>query len=276
MKSWAFAPGWQSRHHLRFHAIHPNSRHLFGIRQHREFYSAQDFKTDQEPPLNSFYKHASKPHSIYPIRHLSFWVLNSVRCCQRSKRFPVDYRRGSPSDTAGNELNHMHESFLVEQPRAPSDYRWTYMYNAARAEPPSDAVWAFPVEWIHLTNALKSVRAFLAFTSFKSHAWRGSPCWHREPSLTTRASQQKTCLFHPAAGESHPSRLRAAISSQVTTSASWPPNFTFPSLPVRQWVLISHRTPARCSRPDNLIFSVFTGPTQQVWYLDGCRRGASG
>ncbi len=87
------------------------------------------------------------------------------------------------------------------------------------------------------------MQAFLAFTSFKSHAWRGSPCWHHEPSLTTRASQQKTCLFHPAAGESHPSRLRAAISSQVTASASRPPNFTFPSLPVRQWVLISHRTP---------------------------------
>ncbi len=87
------------------------------------------------------------------------------------------------------------------------------------------------------------MRAFLAFTSFKSHAWRGSPCWHHGPSLTTRASQQKTCLFHPAAGESHPSRLRAAISSQVTASASRPPNFTFPSLPVRQWVLISHQTP---------------------------------
>ncbi len=87
------------------------------------------------------------------------------------------------------------------------------------------------------------MRAFLAFTSFKSHAWRGSPCWHHGPPLTTRASQQKTCLFHPAAGESHPSRLRAAISSQVTASASRPPNFTFPSLPVRQWVLISHQTP---------------------------------
>ncbi len=87
------------------------------------------------------------------------------------------------------------------------------------------------------------MRAFLVFTSFKSHAWRGSPCWHHGPSLTTRASQQKTCLFHPAAGESHPSRLRAAISSQVTASASRPPNFTFPSLPVRQWVLISHQTP---------------------------------
>ncbi len=48
------------------------------------------------------------------------------------------YRRGSPSDAAGNELNHMHESFLVEQPRAPSDYQRTYMFNAAKAEPPSD------------------------------------------------------------------------------------------------------------------------------------------
>ncbi len=144
------------------------------------------------------------------------------------------------------------------------------------------------------------MRAFLAFTSFKSHAWRGSPCWHHKPSLTTRASQQKTCLFHPAAGESHPSRLRAAISSQVTASASRPPNFTFPSLPVRQWVLISHRTPigrrreppgqttlpfpptagetypsrprvfsscrmsARASRPHSFHCYVFTCPTQRV------------
>ncbi len=33
-----------------------------------------------------------------------------------SKRFPVGYRRGAPSDAAGNELNHMHKSFPVEQP----------------------------------------------------------------------------------------------------------------------------------------------------------------
>ncbi len=125
------------------------------------------------------------------------------------------------------------------------------------------------------------MRAFLAFTSFKSHAWRGSPCWHHEPSLTTRASQQKTCLFHPAAGESHPSRLRAAISSQVTASASRPPNFTFPSLPVRQWVLISHRTPARASRPDNLTFSTprparLTHPDREYFPPDGCRREPPG
>ncbi len=34
-----------------------------------------------------------------------------------------------------------------------------------------------------------------------------------------------TCLFYPTAGESHPSRLRASISSLVTASASRPPNF---------------------------------------------------
>ncbi len=122
MKSWALTPGWQSRHHLRFQAMPSIQIHGTYLGYASTFYSAQDFKTDQEPPLNSFYKHASKPHSIYPIRRLSFGVLNSVRCCRRSKCFPVGYRRGSPSDAAGNELNHMHESFLVEQPRATSDY----------------------------------------------------------------------------------------------------------------------------------------------------------
>ncbi len=93
------------------------------------------------------------------------------------------------------------------------------------------------------------------------------------PCLTlARASQPKTCLFHPVAGESHPSRLRVSISSQVTVSVSRLPNFTFPSLPVRQRVLISRRTPARASQPDNLTFStprptylsVFTCPTQRA------------
>ncbi len=120
------------------------------------------------------------------------------------------------------------------------------------------------------------MRAFLAFTSFKSHAWWDSPCWHRGPSLTNRASQQKTCLFHPAARESHPSRLRAAISSQVTASASRPPNFTFPSLPVRQWVLISHRMPARCSRPDNLTTLSLPVQRSESWSPVGRRRGAPG
>ncbi len=79
------------------------------------------------------------------------------------------------------------------------------------------------------------------------------------PSDTLSNSGQSlpanTCLFHPTDGESHPSRLRASISSQVTASASRPPNFTFPSSPVRQRVLIARRTPARASRTDNFTFS---------------------
>ncbi len=35
------------------------------------------------------------------------------------------------------------------------------------------------------------MRVFLALTSFKSHAWRGSPCWHRGPSLTTEPPSKK-------------------------------------------------------------------------------------
>ncbi len=95
------------------------------------------------------------------------------------------------------------------------------------------------------------------------------------PCLTlARASQQNTCLFHPTDGESHPSRLRASISSLVTASASRPPNFTFSvfTCPTqRAWT--SRRTPARAPRPDNLTFStprptylsVFTCPTQRAW-----------
>ncbi len=73
-----------------------------------------------------------------------------------------------------------------------------------------------------------------------------------------------TCLFHPTAGESHPSRLRASISSLVTARAPRPDNLTFSTprptyLSVftcptqRAWT--SRRTPARASRPDNLTFS---------------------
>ncbi len=51
------------------------------------------------------------------------------------------------------------------------------------------------------------------------------------------------------------------------------PTLPFPSLPVRQRVLISRQTPARAPRPDNLTFStprptylsVFTCPTQRAW-----------
>ncbi len=42
------------------------------------------------------------------------------------------------------------------------------------------------------------MRAFLAFSYLsKSHAWRGSPFWHREPPLLARASQPKNLPFQP-------------------------------------------------------------------------------
>ncbi len=91
------------------------------------------------------------------------------------------------------------------------------------------------------------------------------------PCLTlARTSQPKTCLFHPAAGESHPSRLRVSISSQVTepTQKAYPTtlpvdceafrplNFTLPSKPVQ---LGEPRSPdgrrREHSQPDNLLFS---------------------
>ncbi len=83
------------------------------------------------------------------------------------------------------------------------------------------------------------------------------------------------------AGESHPSRLRASISSLVTASASRLPNFTFPSLPVRQWVLISHRTPARAPRPGILTFSTprparLTHPDREYFPPVGCWREPPG
>ncbi len=120
------------------------------------------------------------------------------------------------------------------------------------------------------------MRAFLAFTYLSNHTLGEAPppdtadhhFWPEPPS-------QKTCLFNLVAGESHPSRLRASISSLVTASASRLPNFTFPSLPVRQWVLISHRTPARAPRPDILTFSTprparLTHPDREYFPPVGC------
>ncbi len=126
------------------------------------------------------------------------------------------------------------------------------------------------------------MRAFLAFTYLsKSHAWRGSPSWYRGPPLLDGASQPKTCLFNLVAGESHPSRLRASISSLVTASASQLPSFTFPSLPVRQWVLISHRTPVRAPRPGDLTSSTprparLTHPDREYFPPVGCWREPPG
>ncbi len=211
------------------HAIHPNSRHLFGIRQHREFYSAQDFKTDQEPLLDSF---KSKPHSFYPIRayHSEYWTL---------------------SDAAGG------------------------------ANVSLSAI-SFP-GWVN--KRLKIGASFPGFylTFLTPRLARLSLL---TPRLTlARASQQNTCLFHPTDGESHPSRLRASISSLVTASASRPPNFTFPSSPVRQRVLnlpsdAGESLPARQALPfpppGRLTF-----PSLPIWHSEpgppvGCRREPSG
>ncbi len=100
------------------HAIHPNSRHLLGIRQHREFYSAQDFKTDQEPLLDSFYMHANliastlldAYHSEYrtlsdtagganvsllaigEAHHLMLRVTNSITCTRASRSSNLELR----------------------------------------------------------------------------------------------------------------------------------------------------------------------------------------
>ncbi len=132
------------------------------------------------------------------------------------------------------------------------------------------------------SRVINPVRAFLAFTYLSKHTLGEAPppdtadhhFWPEPPS-------QKTCLFNLVAGESHPSRLRASISSLVTASASRLPNFTFPSLPVRQWVLISHRTPVRAPRPDILIFSTprparLTHPDREYFPPVGCWREPPG
>ncbi len=107
--------------------------------------------------------------------------------------------------------------------------------------------------WVNTSNKrLKVGASFPGFYFLQITRLARLPLLTPRTITYDRASQQKTCLFHPAAGESHPSRLQAAISSQVTASASRPPSFTFLSLPVRQWVLISRWTPARASRPDNI------------------------
>ncbi len=147
------------------------------------------------------------------------------------------------------------------------------------------------------------MRAFLAFTSFKSHAWRGSPCWHHEPSLTTRASQQKKkklafstlrpeSLTHPGCELPSPVRSRRVPPGHpalpfrlyLSDSESWSPiglpSDAGESLPARQPYLFhptagetypsrprvfsSCRMSARASRPHILHCYVFTCSTQRV------------
>ncbi len=87
-------------------------------------------------------------------------------------------------------------------------------------------------------------------------------------SDAARASRLDNLTFSSFVSEANPSNRRArppvgcrlSIPTKIYLSV-----FTCPT----QWVLISHRTPARCSRPDNLTFSsptlaTLTRPTQRV------------
>ncbi len=67
------------------------------------------------------------------------------------------------------------------------------------------------------------------------------------------------------------------ISRWTPARCSRPDNLTFSvfTCPTQQ-VLVSRWTPARCSRPDNLTFPVFTCPTRESQSPFGRRRGAPG
>ncbi len=75
------------------------------------------------------------------------------------------------------------------------------------------------------------MRAFLAFTSFKSHAWRGSPCWHRGPSLTTEPPSKK--LAFPSCGR-RVSPIQAASCHLQSGHGEVPPGH--PALPFRLYL----------------------------------------
>ncbi len=126
------------------------------------------------------------------------------------------------------------------------------------------------------------MRAFLAFyLPFQITRLSRLPLLTPNHYIWPEPPSQKTCLFLPAVGESHPSRLQASISRQMTASAFRPPNFTFPYLPVRQGVLISCQMPARASRPDNLTFSTprparLTHPDRKYFPPLGCRQEPPG
>ncbi len=141
------------------------------------------------------------------------------------------------------------------------------------------------------------MRAFLAFSYLsKSHAWRGSPFWHREPPLLARASQPKNLPFQPCGrrvspiqaasfhlqsgdGECLPAtQLYLSVFTCPTVSLNLPsdagastparrPYLVHPTAgeayPSRPRVFSSGWMLARASWPHSL-FSVFTCPTQRV------------
>ncbi len=156
----------------------------------------------------------------------------------------------------------------VEQPCAPSDYWRTYMSNAARSEPPSDAAWAFPVEWMSLNKRLNNnkkkkknwcepSRLYLPLQvpSLWSSSTRRTPsnclCYPQtfSPRLPVRCPESQSpigcCESPPSSGFSllptrrrgYPSDTVVLISCQTSTLVSW----WAPMLAARKW-----RSSIRC------------------------------
>ncbi len=142
----------------------------------------------------------------------------------------------------------------------------TCLFHSAawRVSPIQAAKLPSPVRWRrvppgHPTLPFQSSPVLTASLDLPSDAGESLPA--RQP-----------CLFHPTAGETYPSRLRASISSQVTASASQPPNFTFPSSPVRQRVLISRRMSTESLPATQLTFPSSPVRHSESWAPVGRRR----
>ncbi len=133
---------------------------------------------------------------------------------------------------------------------------------------------------------INPVRAFLAFIYLsKSHAWRGSPFWHREPPLLARASQPKNLPFQPCGRRVSPIQaasfhLQSGDGECLPATQLYLSVFTCPTVSLNL-PSDSHRTPARASRPDNLTFSTprparLTHPDREYFPPVGCWREPPG
>ncbi len=145
---------------------------------------------------------------------------------------------------------------------------------------------------------INPVRAFLAFTYLsKSHAWRGSPSWHRRPPLLAGASQPKNVPFQPCGrrvspiqaasfhlqsgdGECLPAtQLYLSVFTCLTVSldlpsdagASSPARHAYlfhpmagEAYPSRPRVFSSGRMLARASWPHNLPFCLYLSNTASL------------
>ncbi len=171
-----------------------------------------------------------------------------------SKRFLSGYRRGSPSDAAGNKLNHNARELpgasnlelrptIDELPasasRLPNLPFRLYLSNTASLDPPLDARREPPGQTTLPSNLLLD-EAYPSDTAIlKPQSDVGESLWDRQ-----------TFLFHPAAGRPTQPRCR------LTARPSDPLNFALLSKHIR---LGEPRSPdgrrREHSRPENLIFS---------------------